>query len=221
MSILTDYYRFERIATKSKTRLDCVASTGSYPELDWGTDFEKGAFCPFTNHHFPVIIKTTAPEGKECLNVNVGKRIAELRAANDMSQQTLADLLFVSRDLVSKWENGLRRPDYQTIEKIAEVFRISVDTHIEKKDLVIEELSDCFPEGSEMSEERLTAVLNSFLRKSKPRNADLFLKRYYFQNTVTSIADEYGLRENHVRSILSKMRKRLKTKFAKEAHNDG
>ena len=153
--------------------------------------------------------------------MNVGKRIAELRAANDMSQQTLADLLFVSRDLVSKWENGLRRPDYQTIERIAEVFRISVDSLIEKRDLVFEELSDCFPEGSELSEERLTAVLNSFLRKSKPRNAELFLKRYYFQNSVTAVADEYGLRENHVRSILSKMRKRLKTEFAKEAHNDG
>lgn len=34
MSILTDYYRFERLATKSKTRLDCVASTGSYPEFE-------------------------------------------------------------------------------------------------------------------------------------------------------------------------------------------
>jgi hypothetical protein len=34
MSILTDYYRFERIASKSKTRLDCTASTGSYPELE-------------------------------------------------------------------------------------------------------------------------------------------------------------------------------------------
>lgn len=34
MSILTDYYRFERLATKSKTRLDCTASTKSYPELE-------------------------------------------------------------------------------------------------------------------------------------------------------------------------------------------
>lgn len=32
--ILTDYYRFEKIAIKSKMRLDCVASTGSYPELE-------------------------------------------------------------------------------------------------------------------------------------------------------------------------------------------
>ncbi len=34
MSILTDYYCFQKIAAKSKTRLDCIASTGSYPELE-------------------------------------------------------------------------------------------------------------------------------------------------------------------------------------------
>lgn len=32
--ILTDYYRFEKKALKSKTRLDCVASTGGYNELE-------------------------------------------------------------------------------------------------------------------------------------------------------------------------------------------
>ena len=32
--ILSDYYSFEKIALKSKTRLDCVASTGSYPEFE-------------------------------------------------------------------------------------------------------------------------------------------------------------------------------------------
>ena len=34
MSILTDYYCFERVATKSKSRMDCTASTGSYPEFE-------------------------------------------------------------------------------------------------------------------------------------------------------------------------------------------
>lgn len=32
--ILTDYYKFERIATKSKQRMDCTASTESYPEFE-------------------------------------------------------------------------------------------------------------------------------------------------------------------------------------------
>ncbi len=32
--ILTDYYRFERVATKAKHRMDCTASTNSYPEFE-------------------------------------------------------------------------------------------------------------------------------------------------------------------------------------------
>ena len=32
--ILTDYYKFVKTAKKSKTRLDCVASTGSYQEFE-------------------------------------------------------------------------------------------------------------------------------------------------------------------------------------------
>lgn len=32
--ILTDYYRFEKVATKAKMRLDCTASTKSYPMFE-------------------------------------------------------------------------------------------------------------------------------------------------------------------------------------------
>lgn len=32
--ILTDYYKFERVATKAKHRMDCTASTNSYPEFE-------------------------------------------------------------------------------------------------------------------------------------------------------------------------------------------
>lgn len=34
MRILTDYYLFFKVATKSKTRLDCTYSTHSYPEFE-------------------------------------------------------------------------------------------------------------------------------------------------------------------------------------------
>ena len=32
--ILTDYYKFERVATRSKTRMDCTSSTASYPTFE-------------------------------------------------------------------------------------------------------------------------------------------------------------------------------------------
>jgi len=142
--------------------------------------------------------------------VNVGKKIAEQRAANDMSQQTLADLLFVSRDLVSKWENGLRRPDYQTVEKIAQLFDVSVDTIVNKEELFFDELSECFPEDASISEDQLAGVFNSFLHGLGKSKSDVFIKRYYFQKSIAEISSEYGIGENHVRSILSKTRKKLK-----------
>ena len=52
--------------------------------------------------------------------MDIGGRIAELRKEIGLTQQELADRLYVSRQLVSKWESGDRRPDYKTVEKIAE-----------------------------------------------------------------------------------------------------
>ena len=142
--------------------------------------------------------------------MNIGETIVELRTADGMSQQTLADLLFVSRDLVSKWEKGTRRPDYRAVERIAEIFGVSADSIIDKGALIQKELADCFPEGVELSGEQLAGLLNSFLRGLSPRNADVFLQRYYFQRSVSEIHSQYGIGENHVRSILSKTRKRLR-----------
>ena len=40
-----------------------------------------------------------------------GKRIRALRQEKNLSQQQLADLMFVTRKTVSNWENGNRMPD--------------------------------------------------------------------------------------------------------------
>ncbi|MBQ7171698.1 MAG: helix-turn-helix domain-containing protein [Clostridia bacterium] len=142
--------------------------------------------------------------------MNVGKTIAALRTANGISQQTLAERLSVSRELVSKWENGTRTPDYPTIERIAELFGVPADRILDKNDLVFRELSECVSAGGELPGETLSGIVNGFLRGLREKEADIFLKRYYFLETAAEIAGEYGLGENHVRSILSKTRKKLK-----------
>ena len=171
---------------------------------------KKGCVLSLYKPSFPSIIETTTPEGKECLNVNVGKRIAELRAANDMSQQTLADLLFVSRDLVSKWENGTRTPDYPTVQRIAEVLGISSDLIIDKKDLIFKELKECVEGIDCIQQEQLTEIVNNFVRKLSNKNAVVFLGRYYYLKTTAEISAECKTGENHVRSMLSKIRKSSK-----------
>ena len=142
--------------------------------------------------------------------MSLSQAIAKLRTENDLSQQELADRLFVSRDLISKWERGERIPVFRTVEKIAETFGVPVDRLCDRRALLVRELEDCLPDGGAYEDGKLTAILDRFLRRVSPRTANIFLNRYYLLKTTSEIAEKYGIGENHVRSILSKTRRRLK-----------
>ncbi len=133
-----------------------------------------------------------------------------------MSQQALADALFVSRDLVSKWESGSRTPDYPTVERIAGILGVQPDWIVDKRDLVFEELSECVVGSNDIPQEKLVEILNAFVRSLNQRNAGVFMDRYYHLKTTSEIADVYRIGDNHVRSILSKIRKQLR-KYIKES----
>lgn len=54
-------------------------------------------------------------------------KIAELRKEKGIGQQDLADVLGISFQSVSKWENGVTMPDITLLPDIAEYFNVSVD----------------------------------------------------------------------------------------------
>lgn len=60
--------------------------------------------------------------------MDFGEKIKELREAKGMTQQNLADLLFVTRQTVSRWEGGSRYPDLVTAKNLADVLDTTVDT---------------------------------------------------------------------------------------------
>lgn len=49
----------------------------------------------------------------------VGKHIKQLRAARNMTQEELAQKLYVTRQTVSAWETGRSQPDLDALEQIA------------------------------------------------------------------------------------------------------
>ena len=59
--------------------------------------------------------------------MEVGKRIAEIRKENRMSQEQFGQLFHVTRQTVSNWENAKSYPDLQTLVKISELFEITMD----------------------------------------------------------------------------------------------
>ena len=59
--------------------------------------------------------------------MSVGERISNLRKDLNISQYQLAKLMEVSRQAVSKWENGQSIPDSLKLIKLAEVLRTDVE----------------------------------------------------------------------------------------------
>lgn len=59
--------------------------------------------------------------------MNIGEKIYQLRTEKNLSQGDLADMLQVSRQSVSKWENDTAVPDLDKLIKLGDVFEISLD----------------------------------------------------------------------------------------------
>lgn len=52
----------------------------------------------------------------------------ELRTKNGLSQDELAEKLFVTRQAVSRWENGETVPNTETLKLLSELFDVSINT---------------------------------------------------------------------------------------------
>ncbi len=64
------------------------------------------------------------------MSIQFGKTIRKHRTEKGLSQQELADKLFVTRSTVARWENGSRMPDAMMIGKIAECLLVDVNNLI-------------------------------------------------------------------------------------------
>lgn len=59
--------------------------------------------------------------------VEFGEKLKKAREEKGMTQQTLSDHLYVTRQAVSRWECGARYPDLLTAKKLSEVLEVSLD----------------------------------------------------------------------------------------------
>ena len=59
--------------------------------------------------------------------IDLGSRIKTLRIEHRLTQQQLANLLGVTKAVVSAYELGSRSPSYDVLIRIAQVFGVSTD----------------------------------------------------------------------------------------------
>lgn len=68
--------------------------------------------------------------------MNLGEKIYQYRSAKNLSQGDLADMLEVSRQSVSKWENGAATPDLDKIIKLSEIFGVTIDELVKSEEVL-------------------------------------------------------------------------------------
>ena len=77
----------------------------------------------------------------------------------------------------------------------------------------LSELEDCIP-GSPLDEQlsagELSAQINAFLAELSRDDRVMFVKRYWFAETITEIADGFGITESNASVRLSRIRGRLR-----------
>ena len=89
--------------------------------------------------------------------------------------------------------------------------------------LSLDELDECIP-GRNETESRADAnflkeCINKFLRNEKQEARNIFIRRYFYCESVEYIADQFGLSESKVKSVLFRQRSRLKKFLESEGVN--
>ena len=59
--------------------------------------------------------------------MNIGNKIKELRKQRGITQEQLANIIGVSFQAVSKWENNISLPDISILPVLASYFGVSID----------------------------------------------------------------------------------------------
>lgn len=84
--------------------------------------------------------------------------------------------------------------------------------------LMLSELEDSLPDtaGQPSDQGEISAVMDSFLRELEPRERAVFIRRYFYADSVADIAKAAGLSYRAVTSMLHRTRKKLRARLQKE-----
>ena len=86
--------------------------------------------------------------------------------------------------------------------------------------LILDELSECVASGTDVASayegKELGRCINQFVNELPQREGNVFVRRYFFAEPTAEIGKRYGLTENNVTVILSRVRKKLRLHLQKE-----
>ena len=160
------------------------------------TDAKYGKLC----HSIAYNILNNNEDSEECVNdtyIGVWNAIPPTRPNNFM-----AFLCKITRNI------SLKRIEAMARQKRSQATIVTLD-----------ELAEILPDesiGENISNDNLTELISDFLRKEKADVRNVFIRKYYFFDSVGDISKRYSFTEDKVKSMLYHTRKKLKDYLIKE-----
>ena len=160
------------------------------------TDAKYGKLC----HSIAYNILNNNEDSEECVNdtyIGVWNAIPPTRPNN-----FTAFLCKITRNI------SLKRIKAMARQKRSQATIVSLD-----------ELTEILPDesiGENISNDNLTELISDFLRKEKADVRNVFIRKYYFFDSVGDISKRYSFTEDKVKSMLYHTRKKLKDYLIKE-----
>ena len=69
--------------------------------------------------------------------MTLGENLKKLRTDKNLTQEELAEILFVSRTAISKWESGRGFPNIESLKAISKYFSVSLDELLSGEELIV------------------------------------------------------------------------------------
>ena len=86
--------------------------------------------------------------------------------------------------------------------------------------LALEELSECIPSGEDVArkleQKELSQAITAFLNALPETEREVFICRYWYLADIRQISKAFGFTESKVKSMLSRIRIRLKSQLTEE-----
>lgn len=162
------------------------------------SEIKYGTYC----HNIAYNILNNNEDSEECVNDTWNKAWNSIPPHRPSNLKMF--LAKITRNIAFNMFNTRKRPKHSSGEI----------------NLVLDELAECIAGESDVENEymakELGEVVERFVRELSKREANVFLRRYFFTEPVQVISERYGISENNVMVILSRTRRKLKKKLIKE-----
>ena len=103
--------------------------------------------------------------------------------------------------------------------------RVRKDTRVKRQALLTEltdEMSECLPGADDVEQEieqkELRELINAFLEACSEAEQTLFVRRYWYFDSISELCRRSGLTESNVKVTLYRLRGKLKTRLEKEGY---